>query len=71
VGKSAKPGDAARNTGVIVLIVPKETSKDGAGHLRIETGYGSEGFITTERRAPFATKQFPSFASETMATASS
>jgi uncharacterized protein len=46
VGSSAKPGDAARNTGVIILVVPKETSSDGQGHIRIETGNGAEGFIT-------------------------
>ena len=46
VGSSAKPGDAARNTGVIILVVPKETSADGQGHIRIETGNGAEGFIT-------------------------
>ena len=40
VGSSAKPGDPARNTGVIIIVVPKETSSDGAGHLRIETGNG-------------------------------
>ncbi|HXY32292.1 MAG TPA: TPM domain-containing protein, partial [Gemmatimonadaceae bacterium] len=46
VGRAGKPGDPARNTGVIILIVPKESSADGRGHVRIETGYGAEGFIT-------------------------
>lgn len=46
VGGNGKPGDPARNTGVIILVVPKETSKDGSGHIRIETGNGAEGFIT-------------------------
>ena len=46
VGKKAQPGDRARNTGVIILVVPKETSADGRGHVRIETGSGAEGFIT-------------------------
>ena len=46
VGAAGKPGDPARNTGVIILVVPKETSSDGRGHLRIETGYGAEGFLT-------------------------
>lgn len=46
VGKKGNPGDAARNTGVVILIVPKETSSDGRGHFRIETGQGAEGFIT-------------------------
>jgi uncharacterized protein len=46
VGQNAKPGDPARNTGVIILVVPKETSSDNRGQLRIEVGLGAEGFIT-------------------------
>jgi len=46
VGSNAKPGDAARNTGVIILVVPKETSSDGQGHVRTEVGFGAEGFLT-------------------------
>jgi uncharacterized protein len=46
VGADAKIGDQARNAGVIILLVPKETSTDGRGHCRIEVGQGAEGFIT-------------------------
>ena len=46
VGASGGPGDRARNTGTIILVVPKETNSDGRGHTRIETGSGSEGFLT-------------------------
>ncbi len=46
VGKNAKPGDPARNTGIVILVVPRETSSDGSGHVAIETGQGTEGFIT-------------------------
>ena len=46
VGAAAKIGDATRNAGVVILVVPKETSSDGNGHVSIETGQGSEGFIT-------------------------
>ena len=46
VGANAKIGDRARNAGVILLIVPKETSADGRGHMFIGTGQGSEGFLT-------------------------
>lgn len=46
VGADAKIGDAARNAGVVILIVPKETASDGRGRCRIETGQGAEGFIT-------------------------
>ena len=43
VGANAKIGDAKRNAGVVILVVPKETSADGNGHVRIENGQGSEG----------------------------
>ncbi len=46
VGSDAGIGDAARNAGVIILVVPKETSSSGRGSCRIETGQGTEGFIT-------------------------
>ena len=46
VGQSGGPGDRARNTGVIILLVPKATSSDGRGHSFIAPGTGSEGFIT-------------------------
>jgi hypothetical protein len=46
VGQQGGPGDRARNTGVIILVVPKETSPDGRGHTRIEVGTGAEGFLT-------------------------
>ncbi len=46
VGKAAQPGDPARNTGTVVLIVPKETNSSGMGRCRIEVANGAEGFIT-------------------------
>ena len=46
VGRKGNPGDVARNTGVVILLVPKETSSDGRGHIEIQTGSGTEGFIT-------------------------
>lgn len=45
VGADAQIGDAARNAGVVILLVPKETSSDG-GHCRVEVGQGAEGFLT-------------------------
>jgi uncharacterized protein len=46
VGSPGKPGDPGRNSGVVVLLVPKETSGEGRTRVRIESGYGAEGFIT-------------------------
>src|SRR5690606_17895469 len=34
------------NTGIVVLVVPKETAPDGRGQLKIETGTGTTRFIT-------------------------
>jgi uncharacterized protein len=44
--KPTGPGDRAANGGVVILLVPKETSSDGRGYIRIQTGLGTEGFIT-------------------------
>lgn len=46
VGAASKIGDATRNAGVVILVVPKETSSDGQGHVGIQNGQGSEGFLT-------------------------
>jgi uncharacterized protein len=46
VGAKADIGDQTRNAGVVILIVPKETNASGRGACRIETGQGTEGFIT-------------------------
>lgn len=46
VGARADIGDRARNAGVVVLLIPKETSSDGSGQIAISVGQGAEGFIT-------------------------
>lgn len=46
VGAQGGAGDRARNTGVVILVVPKETSPDGRGYTFIAPGTGAEGFIT-------------------------
>lgn len=46
VGASAAVGEAKRNAGTVILLVPKERSSDGRGYCRIETGMGAEGFLT-------------------------
>src|SRR5690606_974315 len=46
IGRRGEPGDPARNTGTVVLVVPKETAPDGRGQLKIETGIGTTTFIT-------------------------
>ena len=46
LGKKGVAGDPTRNTGAVILLVPRETSSDGHGHTFIATGNGVEGFIT-------------------------
>ncbi|MDB4909396.1 MAG: hypothetical protein JWO39_219, partial [Gemmatimonadetes bacterium] len=46
VGKLGKPGDPTRNSGVIILVQPKETASSRRGQCWVGVGYGSEGFIT-------------------------
>ena len=61
VGQAGKPGDPARNTGVIILIVPKETSSDGRGHVPDETDFGAEGFITDATTGQIRDEAIPYF----------
>ena len=62
VGNMAAIGDRSRNAGVVILLVPKETSSDGRGHCRIETGQGSEGFITDATSGDICREATPAFA---------
>lgn len=61
VGADAKIGDAARNAGVVILLVPKETASDGRGRCRIEVGQGAEGFITDATAGDLCREQTPRF----------
>jgi uncharacterized protein len=45
VGANAAVGDRARNAGVVILLVPKETASDGRGQIAVEVGQGAEGFL--------------------------
>ena len=46
IGQNDAVGTRSRNAGVVILLVPRETSRSGRGSCRIEVGQGSEGFIT-------------------------
>ena len=61
VGADAAIGDQARNAGVVILLVPKETSDDGRGYCRIEAGQGAEGFITDATSGEICRQQTPLF----------
>jgi uncharacterized protein len=59
VGANAKIGDAKRNAGVVILVVPKETSADGNGHVGIQNGQGSEGFLTDGQTGDIVREALP------------
>jgi uncharacterized protein len=61
VGKPGKPGDPNRNGGVVILLVPKETSKDGRGHCFVSTASGAEGFLNDAKLGDFCREATPSF----------
>jgi uncharacterized protein len=61
VGNLANIGDRTRNAGAVILLVPKETSRDGRGYCRIETGQGAEGFITDATAGDICREATPAF----------
>jgi len=46
VGAEAAVGDARRNAGVVVLLVPRREGDPNSGQIFIATGQGVEGFVT-------------------------
>lgn len=61
VGNAAAIGDRTRNTGVVILLVPKETSSDGNGYCRVEVAGGAEGFITDATSGTICREATPAF----------
>ncbi len=61
IGAEAQIGDQARNAGVVILIVPKESAADGRGRCRIEVGQGAEGFITDATSGTLCREVTPQF----------
>ena len=59
VGANAAIGERTRNAGLVILVVPKETSSDGRGHISIQTGNGVEGFITDARAGDIRREALP------------
>jgi len=59
VGAAAEVGDRKRNTGLVILVVPKETSADGRGYISFQTGNGVEGFITDSRAGDIRREAMP------------
>jgi uncharacterized protein len=61
VGANAAIGQRTRNAGVVILIVPKETSSTGQGACFITTGQGTEGFITDADAGSLCREAVPYF----------
>ncbi len=61
VGANAAIGDRTRNAGVIILLVPKETSSTNTGSCFIATGQGVEGFITDATSGSICREATPYF----------
>lgn len=61
VGKLGNPGDQTRNTGAVILLVPKESNADGRGRCWVTTGSGTEGFITDAESGEMCREATPYF----------
>jgi uncharacterized protein len=61
VGANAAIGQRSRNAGVVILVVPKETSSTGQGSCFIGTGQGTEGFITDADAGTICREAVPYF----------
>ena len=64
IGPGAPPGDAARNLGVVVLLVPRKNHRPGTGRFYIATGKGAEGFLTDAAVGRIADAVVPDMARE-------
>jgi uncharacterized protein len=61
IGRLGNPGDATRNSGAVILVVPKESSADNQGKCFIATGRGAEGFITDAMSGDMCREAVPLF----------
>jgi uncharacterized protein len=59
LGGSAEIGSRERNAGVLIMLVPKETSSTGRGRCQIVTGQGTEGFITDAQSGDICREAIP------------
>jgi uncharacterized protein len=46
IGARAEVGDVRRNTGLVILLVPRNPADDNSGHIFISPGQGLEGIVT-------------------------
>jgi uncharacterized protein len=46
VGSKAEIGEARRNAGIVLLLVPRRSGDPNSGQIRVEVGQGLEGIVT-------------------------
>ena len=64
VGAQGEAGDAAKNLGVVILLVPLRQHRAGTGQIFIATGRGAEGFLTDARVGRIRDAMIPDLARE-------
>jgi len=64
VGAKGNPGDATRNRGIVILLVPLKDHRPHTGFFRIETGMGSEGFVTDAKAGRIRDAVIPALSRE-------
>ena len=64
VGAKGNPGDPTRNRGIVILLVPLKDHRSHTGFFRIETGMGSEGFVTDAKAGRIRDAVIPALARE-------
>jgi len=69
VGAKGNPGDPTRNRGIVILLVPLKDHRPHTGFFRIESGMGSEGFVTDARAGRIRDAVVPALAREDYGTA--
>jgi uncharacterized protein len=64
VGSKAEVGDARRNAGIVLLLVPRRAGDPNSGQIRVEVGQGLEGIITDARAGQVRDLMRPELSSE-------
>lgn len=64
VGAKGNPGDPNRNRGIVILLVPLKDHRPHTGFFRIETGMGSEGFVTDAKAGRIRDAVIPALSRE-------
>lgn len=61
VGRAAQIGDARRNAGLVVLLVPRREGEPNSGQVFISTGQGLEGIVTDAKAGRVRDAMLPEF----------